>query len=166
MRIVDPLLTELENEAKISRRVLDRVPEDKLAWKPHPKSRSLGELAWHLAIVPSEIASVASNDVYELGSSTPPPAPATKSEIIEGFNRCLAEGKAYLNQLDDSRTMATWKLTKQGKELMAVPRIGFLRAIMLNHSYHHRGQLSVYLRLLDVPVPSIYGPSADENPFA
>jgi uncharacterized damage-inducible protein DinB len=94
-------------------------------------------------------------------------APEAKSrkEILEALSQSTAGAKEALRKLDDSKMMATWTLTKSGKTLMSVPRAGFLRTIMMNHIYHHRGQLSVYLRLLDVPVPSIYGPSADENPF-
>src|SRR5260370_36081418 len=94
--------------------------------------------------------------------------PETKSrqEVLDTFNESLESAKASLKKMDDARLPSTWSLTKNGKVLMSVPRIGFIRSILMNHSYLHRGQLSVYLRMLDVPVPSIYGPSADENPFA
>src|SRR6267378_2866003 len=137
MRIVDSILMELDQEAQTTKRVLDRIPEDKLAWKPHPKSFSLGQLALHIASVPGSVAAAAVPDSMEA-----------------------------LKKMDDTRLMSMWSLTKNGKVLMSVPRIGFIRSVLMNHNYHHRGQLSVYLRLLGVPVPSIYGPSADENPFA
>jgi uncharacterized damage-inducible protein DinB len=94
------------------------------------------------------------------------PEPQNKKEIMDAFTQGTAHAKQTLAKLDDARMMSTWTATKNGKVLMSTPRIGFIRAVVMNHFYHHRGQLSVYLRLLDVPVPSIYGPSADENPFA
>ena len=93
------------------------------------------------------------------------PEPKSRQEVLDTFSKSLASAKDTLKKMDDARLMATWKLTKHGKVLMSIPRIGFIRSILMNHNYHHRGQLSVYLRMLDVPVPSIYGPSADENLF-
>ena len=92
--------------------------------------------------------------------------PQSRREILDTFSKSLESAKSDLRKMDDARLAATWSLTRGGKVVMSVPRIGFLRSVLLNHVYHHRGQLSVYLRMLDVPVPSIYGPSADENPFA
>lgn len=166
MGVADSLLMELEQEAKTTRRVLERVPDDKLSWKPHAKSMSLGQLALHIATVPGFVAQMATQDVFEAPSSFEQRPAASAAELLPALEKSLADAKAVLNGLDDARLMQTWRLTKNGKELMAVPRIGVLRTIMLNHWYHHRGQLSVYLRLLNVPVPSIYGPSADENPFS
>ena len=94
------------------------------------------------------------------------PEPQSRQEILDAFSRSLESAKDTLKKMDDAQLMSAWSLTRNGKVLMSVPKIGFIRSIMMNHIYHHRGQLSVYLRLLDVPVPSIYGPSADENPFA
>ena len=163
MSIVDSILAELEIEAEITQRVLDRIPEDKMAWKPHQKSMSLGELSWHLASMPQWIVTATKPDVYELMGGTKEPPPTVKSEIIDSFQKGLVELKAYLGQLDDSAATAMWKATMNGKEVVASPRIAFLRSAMINHTCHHRGQLSVYLRLLDVPVPAIYGSSADEK---
>ena len=165
MRLVDPLLMELDQEAQTTKRVLERIPDDKLAWKPHPKSFSLGQLALHIASGPSEIAAGAAQDTFEAPNFSQP-EPKSRQEILETFSESLASAKDTLNKLDDARLMSTWSLTRNGKVIMSVPRIGFLRSILMNHTYHHRGQLSVYLRILNVPVPSIYGPSADENPFA
>jgi uncharacterized damage-inducible protein DinB len=164
MRLVDSILMELDQEGQTTKRVLDRVPEDKLAWKPHPKSYSLGQLALHIASVPGNLAAAAVPDTFELPNLSQP-APASRKEILDAFSTSLDSSKATLSKMDDAKLMSMWTLTKNGKVLMTVPRIGFLRSIMMNHVYHHRGQLSVYLRLLDIPVPSIYGPSADENPF-
>ena len=165
MAIVDSILMEMDQEAKTTQRVFERIPEDKLAWKPHAKSYSLGQLALHIARGQGFLADAVSKDTFEIGSMVQP-EPQNKKEILDTFAQSTAHAKETLAKLDDARMMATWTATRGGKVLMSTPRIGFIRAIVLNHFYHHRGQLSVYLRLLDVPVPSIYGPSADENPFA
>jgi uncharacterized damage-inducible protein DinB len=165
MAIVDSILMEIEQESKVTQRVLDRVPGDKLTWKPHSKSYSLGQLAMHLAGGQGRLAEILSKDTHEIGNITQP-QPDSKKEILEAFSQGTATALGTLKKLDDSQLMAIWTLTKSGKVLLSAPRIGVIRSILMNHFYHHRGQLSVYLRLLDVPVPSIYGPSADENPFA
>lgn len=167
MRIIDSILTELDQEGATTKRVLERVPEDKLAWKPHEKSMSLGELAWHIAEGPGAIATMVSTDCCDLDpKSFDTRVPAKTAEIVETFTTGLAAAKRILGEFDDATATRTWKLTKSGREMLSMPRIAFVRMVLLNHSYHHRGQLSVYLRLLGVPVPSIYGRSADENPFA
>ena len=166
MRIVDSILAELDREADTTRRVLQRVPNEKLSWKPHPKSMSLGQLAQHVATTPGGVATILTKTEFEAPDFGNQPAAASASELIPTLERSLAEAKSILDGFDDNAMMASWKLTRGGKELFSSPRVGVIRSIMLNHWYHHRGQLSVYLRLLDVPVPSIYGPSADENPFA
>lgn len=164
MRMIDPLLQELEMEGATTRRVLERVPEDKLGWKPHAKSMSLGELAGHVAGTAGQIAQAARLTSFEL-PKTQAIVPTTRAELLDGFDRSLASAKDSVAGISDEDALQTWTLTKDGQPIFSVPKIGLLRSIMLNHTYHHRGQLSVYLRLLDVPVPSIYGPSADENPF-
>jgi uncharacterized damage-inducible protein DinB len=165
MPAIDSILMEIEQESKVTQRVLDRVPGDKLTWKPHPRSSSLGQLALHLAVGQGRLAEIVTKDTHEIGEITTP-QPGSKKEILEAFSQSTASATESLKKLNDSQLMATWTLTKGGKVLISAPRIGFIRSIVMNHFYHHRGQLSVYLRLLDVPVPSIYGPSADENPFA
>jgi len=164
MRMVDSILMEIDMEAQTTKRVLDRVPENKLAWKPHPKSYSLGQLALHIAAVPGNIAAAATPDTMEAPNFTQS-EPKSCTEILDTFSKSLASAKEALNKMDDAKLASTWTLTRNGKAVMSVPRVAFIRSILMNHLYHHRGQLSVYLRLLDVPVPSIYGPSADENPF-
>ena len=164
-RIVDTVLAEMEQEAETTRRVLGRVPENKLAWKPHAKSMSLGQLALHVAMIPGVMANFLDKDGLEMPSGEQPAA-RSAAELIGALEESIQTAKRVLNGFDDQKAMATWKLTKDGKEIFSVPRIALLRSVLLNHWYHHRGQLSVYLRLLHVPVPSIYGPSADENPFA
>jgi uncharacterized damage-inducible protein DinB len=165
MRLADSLLMEINQEAQTTKRVLERIPADKLAWKPHPKAYSLGQLALHIASVPGSVAAAAVPDTMEAPSFSQP-EPKSRQEVLDTFSKSLESAKETLKKMDDARLTSTWSLTKNGKVLMSVPRIGFIRSILMNHNYHHRGQLSVYLRMLDVPVPSIYGPSADENPFA
>jgi uncharacterized damage-inducible protein DinB len=165
MAIVDSILMEIEQESKVTQRVLDRIPGDKLTWKPHSKSSSLGQLAMHIAAGQGRLAEILSKDTHEIGNITQP-QPESKKEILEAFSQGTATALGTLKKLNDSQLMAVWTLTRSGKVLLSAPRIGVIRSILMNHFYHHRGQLSVYLRLLDVPVPSIYGPSADENPFA
>jgi uncharacterized damage-inducible protein DinB len=165
MRLVDSILMEIDQEAQTTKRVLERIPEDKLAWKPHPKSFSLGQLALHIASVPSGAAAAVVPDTREVPNFSQP-EPKSRQEVLDTFSKSLESAKETLKKMDDARLMSTWTLTKNGRVLMSVPRIGFIRSILMNQIYHHRGQLSVYLRMLDVPVPSIYGPSADENPFA
>jgi uncharacterized damage-inducible protein DinB len=155
---------EIDQEAQTTKRVLDRIPEDKLAWKPHPKAFSLGQLALHIASAPGNVAAAAAQDSFEAPSFAQPEA-KSRQEVLDTFSKSLETAKGTLKNMNDARLTSMWTLTKDGRVLMSVPRVGFIRSIMMNHLYHHRGQLSVYLRILNVPVPSIYGPSADENPF-
>ncbi len=165
MRIADPLMMELEQEAKATRRVLERLPADKLSWRPHAKSMSLGQLGLHVAQVPGAIARLAKASIQDAPRFQQAEAAST-SEMLGALDASLAEAKAALGGWDDAQMMETWSMSSGGKTIMAVPRVGLIRTVMLNHWYHHRGQLLVYLRLLDVSVPSVYGPTADENPFA
>jgi uncharacterized damage-inducible protein DinB len=164
MAMIDAMLMEMEQEAQATRRLLERVPEGKLSWKPHPKSFSLGQIALHLAQLPGAISTMAAQEVFELPQFQRKEA-ENRAEILETFEGSLSTAREILSQMDDQRLMGTWTLQNHGQVLMSMPRAAVLRSIMLNHSYHHRGQLCVYLRLLDVPLPSIYGPTADENPF-
>jgi uncharacterized damage-inducible protein DinB len=165
MRLADSILMEFDQEAQTTRRVLERVPEDKLSWKPHTKSYSLGQLALHIAAVPGSVATLAAMDTVEAPTFFQAEA-KNRHELLDTFSKSIESARDTVGKMDDGRLTSIWTLTKNGETLMAIPRIGFLRTVLLNHVYHHRGQLSVYLRMLDVPVPSIYGPSADENPFA
>jgi uncharacterized damage-inducible protein DinB len=161
-------IAELEQEAKITSRVLARVPEDKLTWKPHAKSMTLGQLALHTASIPGVIAGIATPDIFELDPAAfgKAPQPASVAEITKVFEDSLAAAKIYLEGLSSEKAEAIWRVRAGEREIMAMPREWALRTIMFNHLYHHRGQLSVYLRLLDIPVPIIYGASADESPFS
>jgi len=165
MSIASSLLAELEQESKTTRRVLERVPQAHLAWKPHAKSMSLGQLALHVAIAPGNVAELAARDSVEPPKGNFPEA-STAAELVPALEASVAKAKQHLGGMDDAAMTATWRMTSGGRDVMTMPRVAFARAIMLNHLYHHRGQLLVYLRLLDVPVPSVYGPTADENPFA
>lgn len=166
MSIIDGMLQELEQEGQTTRRVLERIPGDRLAWRPHAKARTLGELAMHVAIIPGALAQlIASPSPAQIGNFTDP-VPKDTSELISALDESIAKAKQVLAGMDDDAVLATWRLMRGERELLAVPRITMLRSVMLNHWYHHRGQLTVYLKELDVPIPSIYGPSADENPFA
>jgi uncharacterized damage-inducible protein DinB len=165
--MVDPMLNEFREEAAITKRVLERVPADKLSWKPHAKSMSLGQLAWHVATVPGGLARILQQDSFDVTQgSFVPPQPKSLEEILGAYEQSVRDAEGYLSGMTDQQAQGDWRLMKKDRELMCKPRIGVLRSIMLNHWYHHRGQLSVYLRLLEVPVPVIYGRSADEDPFA
>jgi len=165
MRIVDALLNEMDMEAQATARVLERVPQEHLSWRPHPKSFSLGQLAMHVATIPGAIAQMAAMDSVEPPKFVQPEA-ATAAELVPTLNASVAKAREALGGLDDEAMGATWRMTLGGKEIMAMPRAAVARTIMLNHWYHHRGQLLVYLRMHNVPLPSVYGPTADENPFA
>jgi uncharacterized damage-inducible protein DinB len=163
----DSLLNELYQEAAITRRVLERVPGDKLEWRPHPKSMSLGQLAMHVASLPGNLSGLVQADEFDASQANfTPPSPDSVEEILTAHDGSLRAAQDYLGSIDEQTTRVSWRLTFKGKEVFTAPRGGVIRSLMLNHWYHHRGQLSVYLRLLDVPVPVIYGRSADENPFA
>lgn len=166
MRMIDPILMEFDREAATTRKCIERVPQGSLAWKPHPKSASIGGLAQHLATIPKWIGDSLHAEGYDLAGAPKNPEPESVAKILEKFDDSVKGAKESLARLDDAKAMGSWTLSSGGKTLLSMPRIALVRGILLNHSYHHRGQLSVYLRLLDVPVPSIYGPSADENPFA
>jgi uncharacterized damage-inducible protein DinB len=159
------MLQELEHEAHATRRVLERVPNQHLAWRPHVKSRTLGELAMHVAITPGGIAEFVSMPSPAQAPDFVDPVPAHAKDLVPTLNASIDNAKRILGAMDDATLLETWRIMKGDRELLAMPRIQFVRSIMLNHWYHHRGQLSVYLRELEIPVPSIYGPSADENPF-
>lgn len=167
MSLTESLLQELEMEAATTRRVLERVPDEKLAWRPAEKSRTLGQLVMHIATNPGAVAGLAKMNPAQLPAFDGEERSAfNTAEVLAALDASVGEAKVILSELGDAGLMETWRLTAGGREIMALPRIAFLRSIMFNHWYHHRGQLSVYLRELQVRLPSIYGPTADENPFA
>ncbi len=165
MSMIQQLLQELEQEGQTTRRVLERVPEAHLAWKPHAKSMSLGQLAQHVATTPGGVAQMVAQSPFQMPKFEQPTT-ASAAALVPTLERSLSQARDVLSTFDDARLGSLWRIVNGDQEMMALPVGAALRTIMLNHWYHHRGQLSVYLRELDVPVPSIYGPSADENPFA
>lgn len=166
IQMIEPMLSEFREEAATTKRVLERVPADKLLWRPHHKSMSLGQLALHVASIPGNLANLAQLDEFDASQANfEPPVPNDLKEIHAAFDQSVRSAEECLNGMSDQRALGNWRLTLRGKEVFSKSRVGVLRSIMLNHWYHHRGQLSVYLRLLEVPVPVIYGRSADENPF-
>ena len=165
MALIDGMLQELEQEAQTTRRVLERVPDNKLSWRPHEKARTLGELALHIAMVPGAVAELVATQSTVQAPQFTDLSPASAAELITALDESIAKAKKVLGGMDDTALMATWRMMQGERELFALPRIALLRSVMLNHWYHHRAQLTVYLRLLDVPVPAVYGASADEVPF-
>jgi uncharacterized damage-inducible protein DinB len=165
MSLVQPLIDEMVQEGATTRRVLQRVPQDKLAWKPHEKAKSLGQLATHIASVQGNLATMLQGSSAEAGSAGPEVVPETTDELVALFDAKLETAKSMLSKIADDDLPSAWSMTRQGKTMISMPKIAVIRSIILNHIYHHRGQLSTYLRILDVPVPSVYGPTADERPF-
>jgi uncharacterized damage-inducible protein DinB len=164
--MLEPMMSEIREEAVITKRVLDRVPADKLSWRPHPKSMSLGQLALHIASVPGSLSKIVQLEEFEANPANfDAPAPKNIGEIHAAFEQSQRAAEDCLTCMSEQAARGNWSLTVKGKQVLTKPRVGVVRSIMMNHLYHHRGQLSVYLRLLDVPVPVIYGRSADENPF-
>lgn len=164
MTMAAPLINELVQEAATTRRVLERVPEDKLSWRPHERSMSLGQLALHIAQTPGGVAAILEQTSFSPNFQDRA-QPASRAEILGALDAAIEQAKTRLQSWSDADLMTNWSLLVGGKTVMTVPRAGVVRTIMLNHWYHHRGQLTVYLRLLGVPLPSVYGPTADENPF-
>jgi uncharacterized damage-inducible protein DinB len=166
MALRDALLPELDQEAAGTRRTLERVPDDKFAWKPHPKSFSMGDLAGHVANILQWTVLTLNADNFDLAppgqEPMKPERPNSQKELLEMFDRNLAAARTALSAASDEQLLAPWTLLSGGKQILKMPRIAVLRSFILNHSIHHRAQLGVYLRLNDLPVPSLYGGSADE----
>lgn len=165
MLTVDDMLAELESEAEATRQVLERVPEDRLDWRPHPVSLTLGQLAMHVATLPGALAAVARQDTFPADREIPRPGATSTDELLEALERSLDEARDIVSGMDDATLAAPWTATAGGQPIFALPRREFLRSTLFNHWYHHRGQLTVYLRQVGAPVPAIYGPSADEVPM-
>lgn len=161
------LIAELEQEAASTRKLLERVPADKLAWRPHDRSMTIGQLANHVAGIPGHVSKMARSDGFDAAHARPEPEqPENAQGLVAKLEESLSEARAFLSGLDEQSASAPWRLSHGEREVFTVPRLGMVRTMMLNHWYHHRGQLTVYLRLLDVPLPAVYGRSADENPLA
>jgi uncharacterized damage-inducible protein DinB len=169
MPIGKGMLPEFDVETANTRRTLERVPTEKLGWKPHARSGTRGWLAAHLANLPSWLSLALAQDSLDLEpggvTPTPPPPPDSTEAILRQFDQNVAAARAALAAASDESLLEMWTLLKNGKTILQLPRIAVVRSFVLNHMIHHRAQLCVYLRLNDLPVPSIYGPSADEAPF-
>src|SRR5262245_44634840 len=167
MRLTELLLPEFDGEMANNRKTLERIPEDKLDWKPHEKSMPLGRLAGHLAELAGWTVVTVKQDVFDFqppgGETYQPFIPKSRKEVLDTFDRGAREARASLAECSDEHLTKNWSLLSGGKTLLTRPRIGVIRDFVLNHSIHHRAQLGVYLRLNNIPVPSIYGPSADEG---
>ena len=163
------LLEEFEPEIGACRRTLERVPEDRLGWRPHPKSAEMGWLAGHLANVPSWAGMTIrteSLDIAPDGEEAPPLlAPESVAEVVQAFDRNAEDARSAIRGAANDELLLPWSLLRNGRVLLTQTRLSVLRTFVFNHLVHHRAQLGVYLRLNDVSVPAIYGPSADEDPF-
>ena len=165
MPLIDALLPEFDREMGLTRRLLDRVPDGQFDWKPHPTSVTLGRLAEHLAEMPLWAAMTMTQNTLEMTTRRPPDyqRPATRDAVLAMFDANLKNGRGNLAGKTDGEFMAPWTLTAGGKEVFTMPKVAVMRNFVLNHMVHHRGQFSVYLRMLGVKIPSIYGPSGDEQ---
>lgn len=163
--IAQALLAEFETQAPITRRFLERLPEDKLTWKPHEKSMTAGQLAYHIASTPGGVVRFVQNNPAQAPEFAKFPQPASCEEIMQTFDESIAVVREILPSIDDAEMAETWRLMAGGREVLAQPRSQFLRDVMFSHVYQHRGQLGVYLRILNLPVPASWGPSGDEPPL-
>ncbi len=164
MTLIETLIPEFEHEAKTTRKLLERVPQEKFGWKPHEKSMTLGRLASHTAETPGWLTSAVRLETLEIGKDQKSFHASSREELLQAFDQQLKEAQEVLSQTNDEELRKVWSLRYGGQEMFSMPRHAVIRNWVLNHMIHHRGQLSVYLRLLDIPVPGIYGPSADEAP--
>jgi uncharacterized damage-inducible protein DinB len=167
MKISETLLPEFDQEMANTRKVLERVPNDKLTWKPHPKSFTFIALATHIAMMAEWTKITMQQDAFDYA---PPDGPAfvspsfgSSQELVQAFDKGVAEARAAIAAADDSKFLAPWTLMEGGKAMFTMPRVGVIRSFVMNHIIHHRAQLGMYLRLNDIPVPGMYGPTADEQ---
>jgi uncharacterized damage-inducible protein DinB len=161
MTISEALLPEFDHEMANTRKILDRVPEDKLTWKPHEKSMTLGRLSSHVAEISQWVVATINEEKLELTPDMKPFNASTKTELMEALDKNAAAARQAIAGATDEHLAKVWRLIYGGHEVFAMPRAAVLRSMVMSHMIHHRGQLSVYLRLLDVPIPGMYGPSAD-----
>lgn len=163
--IADAFIAEFEQEMKTTRKFLERLPADKLTWRPHEKSMTAGQLAYHMASAPASIIKMAlleEKEVQDFGRENP--QPESLSEVLSTFDASVKLVVDTLRTISDHQMKESWKLTRDGSVLLSMPRTALIRTVLLNHLYHHRGQFGVYLRLIGASVPSAYGPSGDEMP--
>ena len=162
MPLIDALLPEYDAEMANTRRVLERVPDDRFGWKPHQKSMSMGDLAAHVAQLPTWGVFTMGRSELDLAGPFERPAIASRQDLLKAFDENVAAARALLVGKTDAEMLAPWTLKRDGQPMFTMPKASVMRSFVLNHTIHHRAQLCVYLRLNDVAVPSIYGPSADE----
>jgi uncharacterized damage-inducible protein DinB len=163
MAFTDALLPEFDHEMATTRRLLERLPEQHLAWKPHDRSMSLGRLATHLAEIPQWAKHIICEDEIDLKGAYTPREEQSVAAVLSLFDGAVAETRKLMAAKSDAELMAPWTFKVEGKTIFTMPRVAFMRSMFFNHMVHHRGQLSVYLRLKDVPLPAMYGPTADER---
>jgi uncharacterized damage-inducible protein DinB len=167
MSFSEALLPEFDHEMAVTRRVLERVPMEDAAWKPHEKSMSIGRLATHLAEIPTWAPTLIRGNGYDMGQdggqAVERPTQSTSRDLLAAYDGNVKAARELIGATSDAEFMEPWTLKDKGKEVFTMPKMGTVRAWLLSHSIHHRGQLSVYLRLRNIPVPAIYGPSADER---
>ena len=166
MAIKDALLPEFDHEMGSTRRVLERVPPADLAWTPHEKSFTLGKLAWHVATLPNWIHPTLDASFFDLDSRTDDDRlkePGSVEAVLKAFDESAKKARDKIAEQTDSAFLSPWTLKQGGQEMFTMPKIGVVRSFVMNHIIHHRGQLTVYLRLRNVPLPALYGPSADEG---
>lgn len=163
MPLNQALLPEFDHEMQNTRKSLERVPDNKLGWKPHQKSMTLGGLATHLATINHWVDATLGQDSFDVSNVPPQPELKSRQEILAAFDKNTVSARKAIAGASDEQLMKPWSLLSEGKAIFTLPRAAVLRSFIMNHTIHHRAQLGVYLRLNDVPVPSIYGPSADEG---
>lgn len=166
MSIAEGFLPEYDHELATTRRLLERVPDAEFGWKPHEKSMTLGQLAGHVANLPFWLSATMSAPFYDVSAGDKEARldpPASREEMLRDFDDKVKSARAKLAAANDAEMLAPWALRSNGHEIFSMPRVAVVRSFVMNHLIHHRGQLSVYLRLKDVPLPSIYGPTADEQ---
>ena len=163
MPLSQALLPEFDHEMSNTRKSLERVPEDKLSWKPHNKSMTMGGLATHLATINHWADAIVGTDSFDVSTAPPPSEIKSRKELLDTFDQDTATARKAIAGASDEALMKPWSLKSKGNTIFTLPRIAVLRSFIMNHAIHHRAQLGVYLRLNDIPVPSIYGPSADEG---
>ena len=169
MGLSQSMLPEFDHEMANTRKTLERVPHDKSDWKPHEKSMAMGGLATHLGNIPTWVNYTIDQDSLDLAPEGQPLPSAelakSQAELLETFDANVAKARASIAGASDQELFKPWTLLSNGNQILTLPKVAVLRSFVMNHMIHHRAQLGVYLRLNDIPVPSIYGPSADENPF-
>jgi uncharacterized damage-inducible protein DinB len=169
MAIAESLLPEFDQEMANTRKTLERVPDNKLGWRPHEKSGTMGWLAGHLANIPTWGSITMNQPNLDMAPGGKPmeqaPEPKTTADVLQTFDKNVVDARAAIAATSDADFMASWSLLNNGRTMMTLPRVAVVRSFVMSHIVHHRAQLGVYLRLNDGPVPSIYGPSADENPM-